>query len=164
MVSRLTTENEITLFAVYEKTYSACWYSLRSGIHGKLVYSYNTFSTAREGYEQVVNPLDQYLDADITYNYTDPDGNYKEIKKHISDIATGDGWIRVDYSSANYKQMYPNIDKQSDYASGSKYVASEDCGFLPNPVYKDLTIRFDGSSAENTMGGCDMRARKALRR
>ena len=152
MVNRLTTENEITLFAIYDKVYSTYWFSLRSGINGKLVYQFRTSSTALGGYEGVVESPDQYLDADITYNYVDPDGNYKEIKKRISDIATGDGWIRIDYSTANYTQKYPNIDKQSDYASGSKYVASEDCGFLPNPVYKDLTIRFDGSSAENTMG------------
>lgn len=150
-VSKLTTGKEIVLFAVYKKWYSTRWFGLINANHGRLYYRSIQSSLSRD--DKVENSVSrEFLQRSVTYAYVDAAGNNKEIEKQLTDIADGAGWIALDaWNDSYYIQQYPNIDKKSDFTDDQAIPSDMDRTLIPNAVYKNLTVRFDGSTAENTM-------------
>ena len=160
-VSKLTNNDEIVLYAQWKKIESFAYYLPYSIRNGKFVCS-DYSRTVYSGNVESVMDYDQAAAAassvggktvtdELTYIYMDGENKEQTITRKWSDIAAFEGWNTTDQTDGRVSFRYPGTATESTYRSGQNITIGASVAFVPNIVYKKLTISFDGGQAEGDM-------------
>lgn len=159
-VKSLTESASITLYAMWKKQENLVYYMPESMGNGRITYSgirrkaYTGDNISAMTYAQAAAAMKSEAGvsaaSEITLKYIDGDEKLKTITKSITDIADIKGWRKTTQTADRFTQLYPGHE-EGDYTDGANVVMTGALSLAPAYVYKNLTISFDSSLAENTM-------------
>lgn len=153
-VSGLTKSSSIILYAQWTEAAVADMYIYKDEIkNGR----FTVWASMREEgvmgrqfkiptYESV-SPLRNYY----TYTYISPDNIPQTITRDMAEISTLTGWRIYSAGERPAYIMYPEIAVKNDCDIGEKITLDRSVDMVPNVVYRDLTISFDGGSSTGSM-------------
>lgn len=161
MVKELTIEDSITLYASWGKIESISYYMPDSVDNGRFVCSRSSYQCigstdlAIKTFDEVRlarSQNGQVNEVQLTYSFVDAVGKEYKITKNIADISACTGWRQIENTQQNRISFrYPGVGVENDRTQGEQIVVDSSMSLVPNYVYKDLEISFDGNGAVGSM-------------
>ncbi|GEM_PF-1140733 len=157
-VRSVTNEDEVTLYAQWKKM-ETITYSLPTSIkNGKFVcsgYGVRAYSGDVEkvlSYKDAVDKKNasgqEKVSDELTYSYVDGDDQEQILTKKWEDIAVFTGWRYAAQTDDIVSFRFPGTEASSDHNGGSDMTVTESVLFIPDIIYKDLTIGFETGDGE----------------
>lgn len=157
-VSSVTNEDEVTLYAQWKKIETITYYLPTSIKNGKFVcsgYGVRVYSgdvkkvlSYKDAAEKKNASGQEKVSDELTYTYVDGDDQEQILTKKWEDIAVFTGWRSAAQTDDIVSFRFPGTAAGSDRNGGSDMTVTESVSFIPDIIYKDLTIGFETDGGE----------------